>query len=103
MNVRRRWGREGGCSALDYFDPEIDRRATLAEAQVVPDAIRCVQCGICSYNCPVDIDVRSHARIGRVVASAHCISCGECVRRCPRGVLHLELNPLFASLLEETP
>lgn len=81
------------------LDPGTDRRHTLAEAQVVPEAIRCVQCGICSYNCPVEIDVRAHARIGRPVESPHCISCGECVRRCPRGVLRLELNPLFSAVL----
>jgi carbon-monoxide dehydrogenase iron sulfur subunit len=65
----------------------------------VPEAIRCVQCGICSYNCPVGIDVRAHARLGKPVQTSHCLSCGECVRRCPRGVLRLEINPLFAELL----
>ncbi|MGA9532284.1 MAG: 4Fe-4S dicluster domain-containing protein [Anaerolineales bacterium] len=83
------------------LDPRTDRRQSLAQAQVVPEAIRCVQCGICSYNCPVEIDVRAHARIGQSVQSSHCISCGECVRRCPRGVLRLEINPLFADLFSE--
>jgi heterodisulfide reductase subunit C len=64
-------------------------------ARVVPQAIRCVQCGICSYNCPVGLNVRAHAAVGAPVSSAHCLTCGECVRRCPRGVLRLELIPLF--------
>jgi ferredoxin len=72
------------------------RREAIATARVVPQSIRCVQCGICSYNCPVGINVRAHAAVGAPVSSAHCLSCGECVRRCPRGVLRLETTPLFA-------
>ena len=48
---------------------------------------RCVQCGICAYNCPTGIDVRGYARRGLPVADAACLKCGACVARCPRGVL----------------
>lgn len=74
------------------------RHQALAEAQVVPDPARCVQCGICSYNCPAGIDVRAHAWRGRPVFDSHCITCSECVQRCPRGVLRFERLPLFAQL-----
>ena len=37
------------------------RRAAMARGYVVPEPGRCVQCGICSYYCPVEIDVRGHA------------------------------------------
>jgi ferredoxin-type protein NapH len=47
-----------------------------------------VQCGICTYNCPIGIDVRSHARVGLPVIDGRCITCGECIARCPRDVLH---------------
>jgi ferredoxin len=66
------------------------RHQVLSEGQVVPDSARCVQCGICSYNCPIGIDVRAHAWRGRSVNSSHCLTCGECVKRCPRGVLSFE-------------
>jgi len=66
------------------------RRRALAEGQVTPDAVRCIQCGICSYNCPVDIDVRYYARRGQAVTDHRCILCGECVTRCPRGTLRIE-------------
>jgi ferredoxin len=59
----------------------------LAVGQVVPDASRCVQCGICSFHCPIEIDVRRHAWQGKPVSTSHCLTCGECVARCPRGVL----------------
>jgi NAD-dependent dihydropyrimidine dehydrogenase PreA subunit len=71
------------------------RHEARAEAQVVPDPARCVQCGICSFNCPMEIDVRAHAHRGTPIHDSHCLTCSECVKRCPRGVLSFERIPLF--------
>jgi ferredoxin len=65
----------------------VSRHQALAEAQVVPDPARCIQCGCCTYNCPMGIDVRAYAWRGLPVHDSHCFTCGECVQRCPRGVL----------------
>ncbi len=81
---------------LDPADP-LARIELLANACIVPDPSRCVQCGICSYNCPAGIDVRGHAWRGRPVHDSTCVTCGECVRRCPREVLE------FGELPEEAP
>lgn len=86
----------------ELFEKETKRRQALASALVVPDRIRCVQCGICSYNCPLEIDVRRFALYGRSVSTSHCITCGECVARCPRGALRFERSPVF-SLQDLTP
>jgi nitrite reductase (NADH) large subunit len=59
----------------------------LADARVHSDASRCVQCGACSYNCPVGISVRDYSRRGRVVTDSACIQCGQCIDVCPRGAL----------------
>jgi coenzyme F420-reducing hydrogenase gamma subunit len=72
------------------------RREALASACVIPQGIRCVQCGICSYNCPLGIDVRSYAREGQPIEESRCLSCGECVSRCPRTVLRFERSLLFS-------
>ena len=69
--------------------------APAPDAHVTPDATRCVQCGVCGYNCPVGIPVRDYARQGKVVDDARCIQCGQCIEACPRGTLrwsrrHLE-------------
>ncbi len=77
----------------NMFDREKQRRHALATAQVIPESVRCVQCGICSYNCPIGIDVRMHARLGEAVIDSHCLTCGECVARCPRGVLRFDTSP----------
>jgi NAD-dependent dihydropyrimidine dehydrogenase PreA subunit len=71
------------------------RHEARAEAHVVPDPERCVQCGICSHNCPMEIDVRAHAHRGIPIHDSHCLTCSECVKRCPRGVLSFERIPLF--------
>lgn len=79
----------------NFLRQETTRQKALASGYVVPDPARCVQCGICSYSCPIEIDVRRHAWIGEPVKDSHCLTCGECVRRCPRGVLRFERTPLF--------
>ncbi len=60
---------------------------------VTPDATRCVQCGVCGYNCPVGIPVRDYARQGHVVNDPRCMQCGQCVALCPRGTLRWAPDP----------
>lgn len=79
----------------NLFKQESTRRQALVQGYVVPESSRCVQCGICSYNCPINIDVRMHAWMGVPVKDSHCLTCGECVARCPRGVLQFERTNLF--------
>ena len=81
---------------LKLFIQDADKHKVLSMAQVVPDSARCVQCGICSYNCPIGIDVRAYAWEGKPVIHSNCLTCGECVARCPRGVLRFEQMDLFA-------
>lgn len=66
------------------------RYKRLSSSKVVPDPHRCVQCGICSYNCPLGIDVRGFAWRGKSILESRCITCAECVMRCPRGTLRFE-------------
>ncbi len=80
---------------LGLFKRDSEKHTVLAAGQVVSDAARCVQCGICSYNCPIGIDVRDHAWRGVPVQNSQCLTCGECVARCPRGVLRFEQTDLF--------
>ncbi len=70
-----------------------------AAGVVVPERTRCVQCGICSFNCPIRIDVRQHAMRGESIVDSHCLTCGECVLRCPRAVLRFEY-PGFTESIE---
>ena len=80
----------------NLFRQEATRHKALSAGQVVADSARCVQCGICTFNCPINIDVRRHAWTGEAVVNSRCLTCGECVARCPRGVLRFEQTDLFA-------
>jgi ferredoxin len=79
----------------DWFIAENTRRQVIVQGQVVPDSFRCVQCGICSFHCPIGIDIRRHAWLGVPIKDSRCLTCGECVARCPRGVLRFERTNLF--------
>lgn len=83
------------------FHQQTTQREVLVTGQVVPESSRCVQCGICSYSCPIGIDVRLHAWRGQPVRSSACLTCGECVARCPRGVLRFEHTNLYENDLLE--
>lgn len=76
---------------MGWFTSDKAKHANLASARVVPEPRRCVQCGICTYSCPMAIDVRRHVWLGEPVVDPHCLTCGECVKRCPRGLLRLEI------------
>lgn len=78
---------------------EVTRHIARAEGCVVPEPSRCVQCGICSFSCPIGIDVRRHSLKGESISESYCLTCGECVARCPRGVLSFERTNLFDLLL----
>jgi NAD-dependent dihydropyrimidine dehydrogenase PreA subunit len=70
------------------FDQNSKQR--LGIVLVIPDAVRCMQCGICSYNCPAGIDVRTYAWRGLPIDNDDCLLCGQCVSRCLRRALHFE-------------
>jgi ferredoxin len=82
-------------SLKDWIFVESTRRQVIVEGQVVPDYKRCVQCGLCSYHCPIGIDIRHYAWTGTPIKDSRCLTCGECVARCPRGVLRFEKTKMF--------
>jgi len=45
---------------MGWFTSDREKYDTLATAWVLPEPKRCVQCGVCSFNCPMAIDVRRH-------------------------------------------
>jgi heterodisulfide reductase subunit C len=67
----------------------------MVSALVVAEPARCVECGICTFNCPLGIDVRTHVRQRTPIADSYCLTCGDCVARCPRGTLRFEASAVF--------
>jgi len=91
---RRRWRSAAPTKGYDgivgFFTADREKYRTLAGSWVTPEPLRCVQCGVCSFNCPMGIDVRRQVWRGEPVGDSACLTCGECVQRCPRGLLRFE-------------
>lgn len=83
-------------SAPTLLARDLLKRRAMVSGRVVAEYVRCVECGICSYNCPLGIDVRAHVRQGLPISDKACLTCGECVARCPRGTLRFEESSVFA-------
>lgn len=69
--------------------------------RVVRDENKCIDCGICSKKCPVNIDVQHLKEI----KSSECINCQTCVLNCPsEGALKLKqgkrtISPLITIII----
>lgn len=50
---------------------------------------RCIDCKICSKNCPMGIDVLQYKEHGKVL-NADCIKCEICIQKCHTKSLYLE-------------
>ncbi len=60
--------------------------------RVKRDTHSCINCGLCSKSCSMDIDVAKM----EVVTSAECIGCHECVNACPvKGALSAPLGKVY--------
>ncbi|MFQ5399381.1 MAG: 4Fe-4S dicluster domain-containing protein [Anaerolineae bacterium] len=89
---------------LEMDEEKLYEARTTELGRVASDQGRCVQCGICSYNCPIGISVRDYARQGLPVIDPGCITCGQCIDVCPRGTLRweTELHEVVASRYQDT-
>lgn len=44
---------------------------------------KCIDCKFCSKACPIEIDVLSYKKHGKVI-NADCLKCNACVSKCPK-------------------
>lgn len=77
------------------FHREKHRHISMVEGHVVADPNLCIQCGMCSFYCPLRFDVRRFVWLGQEIADSRCLNCGECVAHCTRGALRLERTRLY--------
>ena len=55
----------------------------LSLVKMKPSGEKCIECGRCDKQCPMDIDVKEYIKSGRKVSSSECILCGDCKTNCP--------------------
>jgi polyferredoxin len=51
--------------------------------KIKPNGNKCIECGKCNAECPMDIDVISYIKNGQKILSSECIYCRNCVNKCP--------------------
>ena len=90
-------GRRGSCHAICWMSPFITggtlvgRALHLPQLKIKSEPEKCIDCGLCTKQCPMSIDVQSEIKAGTVKA-LDCIRCGECVDKCPKDVLRFGLK-----------
>jgi succinate dehydrogenase/fumarate reductase-like Fe-S protein len=88
---------------LDAVEPEGYTPLTPADRELLPDTMRCINCGLCSLACPALLQAPASAWAeawtfvagpsrsidrARIVAVGltPCTTCGDCAAACPTGV-----------------
>ncbi len=61
--------------------------ARFARIRKRPTSERCIECGICTAACPMDVDVMSYVSKGEKVTDTECILCSTCSIYCPSGAV----------------
>lgn len=62
------------------------RRTGLPVLRLEAEKDKCINCGICTLNCPMSIDVREMVQKGSMY-DPECIFCGSCIDACPKEVI----------------
>lgn len=90
-------GRRGACHTVCWMAPFmiLGRKISIIfkwpALRLSADKPECVQCGRCTQNCPMSLDVMARVQDGKL-ENADCIQCGVCVDTCPKGVLSLRFG-----------
>lgn len=52
-----------------------------------PSGKQCIECGLCTKNCPMDVDVMAYIKASKRVNDTECILCQNCKQNCPTGAI----------------
>ena len=58
-----------------------------AGQKIVTNRSKCIQCNRCNIACPMSIDIKSMAQIGKAVTDLRCVGCSHCIDNCPTKTL----------------
>jgi len=85
-------GKRGFCHYVCWMAPfmvigtKISNLLRLPALRLKSDKEKCVDCKLCTKNCPMSLDVNGMVHKGSMINS-ECILCGTCVDVCPKDVI----------------
>jgi len=91
-------GRRGFCHYACWMAPFMVLGTALRNALRLPglrlaaQADKCTQCGRCSHECPMSLDVKGMVQTA-TMDNLECVLCGKCVDKCPREVISYTAKP----------
>lgn len=50
---------------------------------------KCIECGLCEKNCPMNIKLLAYKNAGKRICSTECILCTTCIEICPRSAISI--------------
>jgi len=92
------WGQRAFCKYLCWMGPfmivgnKLRYLFKLPGLYLTADSTKCIECGRCSRECPMDIDVINLVKNNNMYSS-ECIMCFNCADVCPKGVLSPGTRP----------
>ena len=72
--------------------------ARIAGQKITTNNTKCIQCNKCNETCPMSIDIKSKAIIGKDVQDMRCVGCGHCVDECP--TINLDYSTRFTERIK---
>lgn len=90
-------GKRGACHSFCWMSPflvggfTLGRLLRIPQLRIKTDSAKCIDCGLCTTNCPMSIDVHACVKKGSVKTS-DCILCGECADNCKQKVLRYSVG-----------
>lgn len=85
-------GKRAACHTICWMAPfmiigrNIRNRVGSPALQLNADKTKCVNCGACSRNCTMSLDVNGMVQT-QSMEDSECILCGACVDGCPKGAI----------------
>jgi len=92
-------GRRASCHTICWMAPfmiigrKIRNAANWKALQLVSNRSECVNCKLCTKNCPMSLEVNEMVQNERM-ENSECILCGSCVDNCPKKAIHFSFNKM---------
>lgn len=90
-------GRRGMCHSICWMAPFmvlgtlIKNKLHLPSYRLQADPSSCVNCGLCTKNCPMSLEVNKMVAVNQM-DNSECILCGECADGCPKQAIKLNFS-----------